>query len=124
MFTGALMLLSLSLYPLAQMIGEGVLLGDGPRIYPVVAPVLIVVGSMMLRSVSKIVWEDVTESIPAFLTMTVMPFAFSITEGIAFGFISYALLKTVTGRGRQVHPLVHTFAALFVVRYIYLYVFL
>ena len=124
MITGSLMLLSLFLYPLAQMIGEGVALGDGPRIYPVVAPVLIVVGSMMLRSVSRIAWEDATESIPAFLTMTVMPFAFSITEGIAFGFVSYALLKTATGKARQVHPLVHTFAALFVVRYIYLYVFL
>lgn len=124
MVTGGLMLLSIFLYPLAQMIGEGVVIGDGQRIYPVVAPVLIVVGSMMLRSASRIVWEDPTEAIPAFLTMTVMPFAFSITEGIAFGFISFTLLKAVTGRGRLVHPLVATFAALFIVRYIYIYAFL
>jgi len=64
--------------------------------------------------------NDTTEAIPAFLTMTVMPFAFSITEGIAFGFISYALLKLVTGKGRGVHALVYLFAALFVVRYIFL----
>jgi AGZA family xanthine/uracil permease-like MFS transporter len=118
--TGALMLLSLFFYPLAQMIGEGFSTADGAQIYPVVAPVLIVVGSMMLRNVSRIPWRDNTEAIPAFLTMTVMPFAFSITEGIAFGFISYSLLKVVTGRGREVHGLVYLFAVLFVVRYIFL----
>jgi AGZA family xanthine/uracil permease-like MFS transporter len=118
--TGALMLLSLFFYPLAQMIGEGVELESGFHIYPVVAPVLIVVGSMMLRNVSRISWQDTTEAIPAFLTMTVMPFAFSITEGIAFGFISYSLLKLVTGKGKTVHGLVYLFAALFVVRYIFL----
>jgi AGZA family xanthine/uracil permease-like MFS transporter len=118
--TGACLLLSLFFYPLAQMIGEGVTLQNGTQIYPVVAPVLIVVGSMMLRNISRIAWNDSTEAIPAFLTMTVMPFAFSITEGIAFGFISYALLKSVTGRRREVHGLVYLFAALFVVRYIFL----
>jgi AGZA family xanthine/uracil permease-like MFS transporter len=120
MITGALMLLSLFFYPLAQMIGEGVAMPDGSHIYTVVAPVLIVVGSMMLRNVSRIPWGDTTEAIPAFLTMTVMPFAFSITEGIAFGFISYSLLKIVTGKGGEVHGLVYLFAALFVVRYIFL----
>jgi AGZA family xanthine/uracil permease-like MFS transporter len=118
--TGALMLLSLFLYPLAQMIGAGVELQAGARIYPVVAPVLIIVGSMMLRNVSRIPWEDTTEAVPAFLTMTIMPFAFSITEGIAFGFISYALLKTVTGKRRDVPGMVHLFAVLFVIRYIFL----
>ncbi|MEJ2245826.1 MAG: NCS2 family permease, partial [Acidobacteriota bacterium] len=120
MITGALMLLSLFFYPLARMIGEGVQMPDGLQIYPVVAPVLIVVGSMMLRNVSRIPWGDTSEAIPAFLTMTVMPFAFSITEGIAFGFISYSLLKIVTGKARDVHGLVYLFAALFVVRYIFL----
>ena len=74
----------------------------------------------MLRNVSRILWGDTAEAIPAFLTMTIMPFAFSITEGIAFGFISYSLLKIVTGKGREVHGLVYLFAALFVVRYIFL----
>jgi adenine/guanine/hypoxanthine permease len=59
-------------------------------------------------------------AIAAFLTMVIMPFAFSITEGIAFGFISYALLKTVTGRGREVHILIYVFAVLFVIRYIFI----
>jgi AGZA family xanthine/uracil permease-like MFS transporter len=120
MVTGALLLASLFLYPISRMAGEGVTLPNGFKIYPVVAPALIVVGSMMLRNVRRIHWDDATESIPAFLTMVVMPFAFSITEGIAFGFISYAVLKLITRRGREVHSLVYLFAALFVVRYIYL----
>jgi len=118
--TGFLMLASLFLYPLSRMIGDGFRLAGGLQIYPVVAPALIIVGSMMLRNVSKIRWDDPTESIPAFLTMAVMPFAFSITEGIAFGFISYALLKLVSFRAREVHALVYVFALLFVVRYIFL----
>jgi AGZA family xanthine/uracil permease-like MFS transporter len=118
--TGMLMLAGLFFYPLSRMIGDGYKMADGSRIYPVVAPALIVVGSMMLRNVRRIRWDDATEAIPAFLTMTIMPFAFSITEGIAFGFISYALLKLVTGRGREVHGLVYLFAVLFVLRYVFL----
>jgi AGZA family xanthine/uracil permease-like MFS transporter len=114
------MLASLCLYPLSRMVGDGFKLAGGSQIYPVVAPALIVVGSMMLRNVTRIRWEDSTEAVPAFLTMVLMPFAFSITEGIAFGFISYSALKLVTGRGREVHGLVYLFAALFVVRYIFL----
>jgi adenine/guanine/hypoxanthine permease len=116
--TGILMLASLFLYPLSRMAGDGFRLANGFQIYPVVAPALIVVGSMMLRNVRRIHWDDATEAIPAFLTMVIMPFAFSITEGIAFGFISYALLKLITGRGREVHGLVYLFAVLFIVRYI------
>jgi len=115
--TGGLMLLSLFFYPLTRMVGEGVALTGGARIYPVVAPALIVIGSLMLKNVRRISWDDSTEAIPAFLTMAIMPFAFSITEGIAFGFISYALLKVATGRHREVHWLVYLFAALFVLRY-------
>jgi adenine/guanine/hypoxanthine permease len=73
----------------------------------------------MLRNVRKIHWYDATETIPAFLTIALTPFSFSITEGIAFGFISYSLLKLVAGRGREVHRLVCLFAALFVMRYIF-----
>jgi AGZA family xanthine/uracil permease-like MFS transporter len=118
--TGFLMLASLLLYPLSRMVGDGFRLPGGLQIYPVVAPALIVVGSMMLRNVRRIRWDDPTESIPAFFTMALMPFAFSITEGISFGFISYALLKLVSFRGREVHGLVYLFAILFVIRYIFL----
>lgn len=118
--TGIMMLLALFLYPLSRMVGEGFRLANGSQIYPVVAPALIIVGSMMLRNVTKIRWEDATEAIPAFLTIVIMPFAYSITEGIAFGFISYSLLKLVARRGREVHGLVYLFAVLFIVRYIFL----
>jgi len=93
MVTGLLMLAALGLYPLSRMIGDGYQPPNGSQIYPVVAPALIVVGSMMPRNVGRIRWEDATDSIPAFLTMVIMPFTFSITEGIAFGFISCSLLN-------------------------------
>ena len=60
------------------------------------------------------------EAIPAFLTMVMMPLTVSITEGIAFGLIAYAVLKLCTGRGREVHALVYVCAALFVARYVWL----
>jgi AGZA family xanthine/uracil permease-like MFS transporter len=68
--------------------------------------------------VCRIRWEEYDEAIPAFLTIVVMQFSLSITDGIAWGFISYTLLKVVTGRARQLHWLVALFAVLFVVQYI------
>ena len=65
-------------------------------------------------------WDDPTEAIPAFLTIVIMPLAVSITDGIAFGLIAYAVLKLATGRGREAHWLAYLFAALFLVRYIWL----
>jgi len=115
MVTGGLFLVSLAFYPLAKMIGGGY---DG--LYPVTAPALIIVGSMMIKNVTKIEWSDVTESIPAFLALVIMPFTYSITEGIAIGFIFYALLKLVSGRGKEVHPILYVFAGLFILRYIFL----
>ena len=73
--TGGLMLVSLFLHPLSRMIGEGYPLAGGSRIYPVVAPALIVIGSMMLKNVRRIRWDDATEAVPAFLTMVMMPFS-------------------------------------------------
>jgi AGZA family xanthine/uracil permease-like MFS transporter len=88
--------------------------------YPVVAPALILVGTMMMAGVGSIDWSDPTESIPAFLTIVIMPLAVSITDGIAFGFIAYAILKVSTGRASEVHWLVYLFAVLFVLRYAFL----
>jgi AGZA family xanthine/uracil permease-like MFS transporter len=86
-------------------------------LYPITSPGLIVVGSLMIRAIRDIEWDDFTESLPAFLTLVVMPLTLNITDGIAFGFISYALLKLVTGRRREVHWLIYLFAVLFVLRY-------
>ena len=118
--TAVLMLLALFFNPLIKMVGAGYPIGENTFLYPIVAPALIIVGSLMLKNVVSIDWDDVTESIPAFLTLLLMPLTISITEGIAFGFISYALLKLVTRQGRQVHWLIYLFAVLFVARYIWL----
>ena len=118
--TAILMLLALFFSPLIRMVGAGYPIGENTFLYPIVAPALIIVGSLMLKNVVSIDWDDVTESIPAFLTLLLMPLTISITEGIAFGFISYALLKLVTRQGKQVHWLIYLFAVLFVARYIWL----
>lgn len=115
--TAVLFLLALFFHPLVRMIGGGYATGAGSVLYPSVAPALILVGVMMMSSVGKIAWDDVTEAVPAFLAIVMMPLSFSITDGIAFGFIAYAVLKPATGRARELSPLAYVFAALFVLRY-------
>lgn len=105
--------------PIVQLIGAGHAIGD-LTLYPVIAPALIIVGCMMFKNIVNIDWEDYTESIPAFLTLLMMPLAFSITEGISFGVISYVLLKVISGKGKRIHWLLYLFAILFVARYIWL----
>lgn len=84
------------------------------------APALVLVGSLMLKAVLSVRWDDPTEALPAFLTMIGMPLTFSIANGLALGFVSYPLVKLLAGRGREVSPLVYVLAALFVLRYAYL----
>jgi AGZA family xanthine/uracil permease-like MFS transporter len=126
--TAGLFLVALFFSPVVQMISGGyavqdVISVDGQQLtraftlYPITSPALIVVGSLMIRSMRDVDWDDFTEALPAFLTMVMVPLTFSITDGIAFGFISYALLKVVTGRGREAHWLIYLFAALFIARY-------
>jgi len=120
MVTGSLFLVAIFFTPLVRMIAGGIDPGEGLVLYPVVAPALILVGCYMLRQVKRIDWDSFAEAIPAFLTILIMPLTFSITEGISFGFISYTLLKMVTGRFREVPLLIRVFALLFVLRYIFL----
>jgi AGZA family xanthine/uracil permease-like MFS transporter len=117
--TGLLFLIALFFYPLVKMIGGGFMI-NGAALYPITAPALIIVGTLMMAGVAKIEWSDVTEAIPAFLTIVIMPYAYSITEGIAVGFIFYVLLKLLTGKIKQVHPILMVFAVLFILRYIFL----
>lgn len=116
--TAALFLLALFFSPLVRMIGGGYTMGDGLTLYPVVAPALIIVGVMMMHGAKLIPWDDFTEALPAFLAIVVMPLTVSITDGIAFGFISMAVLKLATGRGRELHPLAYLFAGLLLLRYL------
>src|SRR5262249_28743698 len=117
--TASLFLSSLFCYPLVRTIGGGYVSG-ATTLYPLIAAPLVLVGTMMIGGLRDVEWSDPTEGIPAFLTLVMMPLAVSITEGVAFGLIAYAVLKLATGRGREAHVLVYTFAALLLARYILL----
>ena len=84
------------------------------------APALLYVACLMLKELGDIDWTDTTESVPAAICALVIPFTYSIAEGIAFGFITYAVLKLTTGRARPVKPIVWLIAAVFVFRFAYL----
>jgi len=84
------------------------------------APALILVGVMMMGAITNINWSEFSEAIPALLTLAGMPFTFSIANGIAFGFISYSVIKLLSGKGREVHWIIHLLALLFILRFIYL----
>jgi len=84
------------------------------------APALIIVGSMMMTTVSEIAWSDPEIALPAFLTMLGIPLTFSIANGLAFGFCAYTFLKILRGRFREVSWVVYALTALFIVRFWYL----
>jgi len=81
------------------------------------APALLYVATLMLRELSDVDWTDVTETAPAAVTAIAMPFTYSIANGLAFGFVSYAAIKLLTGRAREVHAATWLVAALFVARF-------
>ncbi len=80
---------------------------------------LVIVGLFMLETVSQIDFTDITEAFPAFMTILMMPLTYSIAEGISFGMISYAGIKLLTGRGKEVSPIVYLLAVIFLARYIF-----
>lgn len=84
------------------------------------APALIIVGAYMLRNATALDYDDMSETIPAFLTMITMPLSFSIATGLAFGFISYPIIKVLSGRAREVSAITWVLAALFLARFIFL----
>ncbi|RKN42436.1 NCS2 family permease [Streptomyces hoynatensis] len=102
--TGALFALALFFAPLAAMVPS-----------QAAAPALVAVGFLMMVQVARIDWSDQAIAIPAFLTISVMPFTYSITNGIGAGFVSYVLLKVVLGRARELNWLLWGTAGLFVI---------
>lgn len=86
----------------------------------ITSPALIIVGSLMIGAVRGIEWDKVEEAIPAFLVILIMPLTSSISTGIAFGFISYPLLKLFKGEGKEVHPLLYLFAILFMIQLVFM----
>jgi AGZA family xanthine/uracil permease-like MFS transporter len=102
--TGVLFLVATFFTPLVQVVPS-----------EAAAPVLVIVGAMMISQVRDLEWDDMSLVIPAFLTIALMPFTYSITNGIGAGVVSYVLLRVATGRRRDVHPLMWVVAAVFVV---------
>jgi AGZA family xanthine/uracil permease-like MFS transporter len=128
MITGIFFVAALFFSPIVSMIGSPLnyemILNDGRllslQLYPIIAPALIIVGCLMMSSVTKIQWTDFSEALQAFLTIIIMPLSgFSITEGIAFGFIAYTIVKIFSGKIKEVHWLIILFAVLFIIRYLF-----
>lgn len=84
------------------------------------APALVVVGFFMMQQVAKIAWNDMLEAIPTFICIFAMPFMYSISEGIAFGVISYVVLHAAAGKAKKITPLMWVLAVLFILKYIFL----
>jgi AGZA family xanthine/uracil permease-like MFS transporter len=105
--TGVLFLLAMFLAPLVQVVP-----------FEAASTALVVVGFLMMTAVRQIDWTDYTVAVPAFLTITLMPFTYSISNGIGAGVISYVILKVATGRAREIHPILYGVAALFVLYFL------
>lgn len=84
------------------------------------APALIIVGFLMLGAITGIEFDDLTESIPAYLTIIAMPFCYSVSEGICFGVISYVLINLLTGNHKKISLLMYILAVLFIGKYIFI----
>ena len=106
---GLLFLLTIFFSPLAGMVPAYATAGA-----------LVYVGILMASSLIKVTWDDLTEATPAFITSAMMPFTYSITEGIAFGFISYCVMKVGTGRWREVNAPVWVVSVLFLIKFMWI----
>jgi AGZA family xanthine/uracil permease-like MFS transporter len=105
--TGGLFLLAMFLAPLVQVVP-----------FEAASTALVVVGFLMMMAVRQIDWTDYAIAIPAFLAITLMPFTYSISNGIGAGIISYVVLKLAVGRAREIHPIMYGVAALFILYFL------
>ena len=106
-----LFLLALFFSPIVAMIGSYA---------QITAPALVLVGAMMMRNVSRIEWNDYSESIPAFLALIGIPLSYSISDGLALGFISYPLIKLFSGRQKEVSWLSYVLAIILIFYFVFL----
>ena len=109
--TGVLFLLSVFLSPLAEKIP-----------FEAAAPALVVVGFLMMTAVREIPWDDLEVAVPAFLTIVIMPFTYSITRGIGAGFIAYVFIKVTRGRAAEVRPMMWVASVAFLIYFAIFYV--
>lgn len=127
--TGLCFLAAPILLPVVRLVGQDI----GPdhysalgienalvSMYPAVAPAMIVVGMLMMKPLRHVAWDDVTEALPAFLTVAMMVFGYGITEGVAMGCISFVLVKTFSGRAPEVNPIMYAIAIALIARYLFL----
>lgn len=105
-----LFLLALFFIPIVKMVGS---------YPPLTASALVIVGAMMIQNVAKIDWQDYSESVPAFLTMIGIPLSFSIADGLALGFISYPIIKLLSGKRREAGWLTYVLAVVLVCYFIF-----
>ncbi len=105
--TGVFFLLAILVAPIAGMIPSAA-----------TAPSLILIGMLMIGNATYIYWHNVEIALPCFLTMVMIPFTYSVADGIGVGFISYAVIHFITGKGKRVPPITYGLAAVFVVMYI------
>ena len=105
--TGACFALALFLSPIVGLVPAAA-----------TAPILIVVGVMMCSSLKDIDWAELETAIPCFLTVVGMPFFYSITDGLAFGFIAYVAVKLAVKKAKEIHPLMYVIVLLFVIKYL------
>ena len=105
---GILFLLTIFFSPLASVVPAYATAGA-----------LVYVGILMASSLIRVHWDDLTEATPAFITAAMMPFTYSITEGIAFGFISYCVMKVCTGKIRDINAPVWVVSLLFVAKFVW-----
>ena len=84
----------------------------------ITAPALVVVGSMMMRSITKIEWSNFAEAMPAFLIILGMPLSYSVGDGLALGFISYPIVKLISGQARDVKWPMYVIAAILVAYFV------
>ena len=105
--TGVLFLISLFLSPIALMVPGAA-----------TAPALIVVGIFMSEGLKNIDWHDLAVAVPAFMVIAFMPFSYSITNGIAFGFLFYAISKIIQKKGKEVHPILYIITVLFMLSFV------
>ncbi|COG03547.1 inner membrane protein YicO [Streptococcus pneumoniae] len=101
-FVGLLFLISFFFMPFIKMIPDGA-----------VAPILIIIGSLMLKSIKEIDFEDFSEYFPAFLTIIMIPLTYNIADGIAFGFIFYPIIKLLTGKRKELNKTICVIGLLF-----------
>ena len=107
--TGVLFLVAILFYPLLEVITGAV-----------TAPALIIVGVLMVSSLSMIEWSRFEIAVPAFLTMIAMPLGYSIATGIAIGFVFYPITMITAGKGKQVHPIMYGLFVIFILYFIFL----